>query len=425
MANVKDLASGIVATAPSPATSGLSLTLQTGQGATMPIPPFYGTGTPQGSLSNPGTSEIVLVTAVVGDVLTIVRAQKGTTAKSIAVGWIFSNGIYADDVLSSSMSFDGVFNQTPNSALTTFTTPLPFTSIIIFKGTTFLIKGIDYTTPTNSSVTFTSAPATGSNLRYVSIIGSQVMSTGSNGPIFDETPSGLVNGINGTYTTARPYTPGTLSFYSNGDKQKRGVHFFETSPATGTFTVVDAPIGGSVPDDVMVDYWYQISTTGNADTVDGFNASATPTANTIPVFDANGNLPGVSWLSWTPTFTNLSGGTLNQGKYTQIGKTVYYRFKYTTSGANVAGAVSFSLPVPNNTDYAADLDHDIGVANYIKSGTQLYKGWASVSTANTGRLWVLGVTASLVVGTQGLSTSSPFTWANNDYMIVSGYYEAA
>jgi hypothetical protein len=81
---------GVVATAPSPATSGTSFTLQTGQGALMPTPPFNGTLKPFGALPVTTNAEIVRVTAISGDTLTIARAQEGTTAQSIAVGYEFA-----------------------------------------------------------------------------------------------------------------------------------------------------------------------------------------------------------------------------------------------------------------------------------------------------------------------------------------------
>jgi len=389
MANIKDLASGIVATAPSPATSGLSITLQSGQGANMPIPPFYATATPPGNLSTSNTSEIVLVTdrPGAGDTFTIVRNQKTSGgAKSIAVGWIFTNGIYTDDLLSSSISFDGVFNETPNSSRTSFTTPLPFTSIMVLKNTTVLVKGNDYTTPSNNTVTFVTAPTTGTTLRFIAIMGNQVMNTGSNGPVFDETPGGLINGSNTTLTTARPYVPNTLSYYVNGYKQKRGVHFFETSPATGQFTVSDAPLGGTDPDDVMVDYWYQVSLAGNADTVDGYNAFPTPLANTLLPLDANAralwaSMPtgtqrqigyavrdnvGTMEASYGPNVSNFikdDGGTNNlTASFTNTETTVYVTVDVVVWGAQgyknlrvaLDGGTPASLPTSSPVSYLTD-----------------------------------------------------------------------
>ena len=82
-----------VMVAPSPATSGTSLTLATGGGALMPATPFNATVWPQGTGPLLSNAEIVRVTAVVGDVLTIVRTQEGTSARAIAVGDQFANTI--------------------------------------------------------------------------------------------------------------------------------------------------------------------------------------------------------------------------------------------------------------------------------------------------------------------------------------------
>jgi hypothetical protein len=81
-----NLAISTVAVAPSPATSGTSLTVATGHGTRFPAPPFNATVQAAGALADPTNAEIVRVTAIVGDVLTVVRAQEGTTARAIGVG---------------------------------------------------------------------------------------------------------------------------------------------------------------------------------------------------------------------------------------------------------------------------------------------------------------------------------------------------
>lgn len=75
-----------VATAPSPASSGTSLTVASGQGSRFGTPPFYATIWPAGSQPSASNSEIVLVTAISSDTLTITRAQQGSSARSILVG---------------------------------------------------------------------------------------------------------------------------------------------------------------------------------------------------------------------------------------------------------------------------------------------------------------------------------------------------
>lgn len=82
----KNLAYSTVATAPSPATSGTSLTVATGDGAKFPTPPFNATVWPANSQPTTGNAEIVRVSAIATDTLTIARTQEGTSARAIGVG---------------------------------------------------------------------------------------------------------------------------------------------------------------------------------------------------------------------------------------------------------------------------------------------------------------------------------------------------
>jgi len=98
MANIKDFATALIATAPSPANSGTSLVLDAGMGARMPAVPFAATIHPEGEIPTLDNAEKVNVTDVVVDTLTIQRAQGQTTAKNIGVGWRISNAIFASDL---------------------------------------------------------------------------------------------------------------------------------------------------------------------------------------------------------------------------------------------------------------------------------------------------------------------------------------
>lgn len=88
-----NLAYSTVAVAPTPALSGTSLTVAAGQGALFPTAPFNVTVWPTGVFPLASNAEIVRVTAVVGDVLTIVRTQEGTSARAITVGDQIANTI--------------------------------------------------------------------------------------------------------------------------------------------------------------------------------------------------------------------------------------------------------------------------------------------------------------------------------------------
>lgn len=98
MGNLKDYATGIVRTAPSPALSGTSLVLQTGEGDRMPATPFYATAHQPSEMPTLDNAEKVQVTDVTGDTLTIVRAQGDTTAKAIEDGWRISNTLFEADI---------------------------------------------------------------------------------------------------------------------------------------------------------------------------------------------------------------------------------------------------------------------------------------------------------------------------------------
>lgn len=182
MGNLKDFATGTVATAPSPATSGTSLTLQTGEGARMPATPFFAVAHPDNQYPTLDNAEKIQVTAVSTDTLTIVRAQGSTTAKSIAVGWRISNALFEDDIhgAGSFSSLEVRGNSTEGSSITlyedtdngsesmklrapaamgsnkTITLPLPTSSdTLVGEATTATLTG---KTMSGSSNTFSNIP---------------------------------------------------------------------------------------------------------------------------------------------------------------------------------------------------------------------------------------------------------------------------
>lgn len=75
-----------VVTPPSPATTDTSLTVTAGQGVRFPTPPFNATIWPAGAAPDPTNAEIVRVTTVSTDTLTIVRAQESSTARTVVLG---------------------------------------------------------------------------------------------------------------------------------------------------------------------------------------------------------------------------------------------------------------------------------------------------------------------------------------------------
>jgi len=82
----KNFAVSAVATAPSPAASGTSLVVSAGHGARFPAVPFNAIIWPTASAPTPLNAEVVRVTVIATDTLTITRTQEGSSARTIIVG---------------------------------------------------------------------------------------------------------------------------------------------------------------------------------------------------------------------------------------------------------------------------------------------------------------------------------------------------
>jgi hypothetical protein len=134
------------------------------------------------------------------------------------------------------------------------------------------------------------------------------------------------------------------------------------------------------------------------------------------------------WQTFGPNFGNLSGGTLNYAKYSQIGKTVRFRFKYTLGGAGVSGPVTITPPVTLNTDYAdGGFQPLLSTVLYRDSDVSANRlqGVIVISGSNTFSLSVWDLTSTIYMGRKTLSSTVPFTWASGDIIYAEGSYEAA
>lgn len=212
-------------------------------------------------------------------------------------------------------------------------------------------SGIDYVEVTQG-FTMQYAPATGDVL----LVDYETTNTtrfiqGSNSIIVNETPSGTVNGSTTVFTVLQgKYVANTLEVYLNGLQQIKTTDFTETSPGSGTFTMTTAPATGQV---LRVAYQFATGASGNADTVDGFHASSTPTANTILPLNGNAGFP-VGAIDWSTFANNIksafntSTGTLTNSS--QDLASVGLSLSFTVVGTAYA-LVTVSLGIFSSSDF--------------------------------------------------------------------------
>lgn len=363
---IKELATATVQTAPSPASSGTSLTVTTGQGSRFPnttTVPFYLVAHPDNELPTEDNAEFIKVTAISGDTLTIERAvpMGGTypSAKSISVGWRVSlpvlsedlkksestgfllyspvdsysigdaiacdyttsgyykasaSSAYSSEVIGVVQSVEGDFYEVITSGHITILGSYSGSGPVLFLSPT-VDGALTYTEPTTPgqiskpivTVRYSSGYSTEG---YVNIMRGMEIdeSWATNSFVSDTTPSGLVNSSNTVYTIPTSYSGGTLEVFVNGLKQIRNTDYTETNPVTGSFTMAVAPTTGDI---IRVNYMTGSYGTGNTDTIDGIHANTTPTANQLLPLDANVKLPVVAMYN-TIILTNGSTGDYTQ-----------------------------------------------------------------------------------------------------------------
>ena len=197
---LKNFAYSLVATAPSPATSGTSLVVTSGQGTLFPAVPFDATVWPAGSQPTSTNAEIVRVTAVSTDTFTITRAQYGTTAQSIAIGYQIAQTIDAN--LLSQIIGAGPSNQTSSFTAAAggqyvLTGSTASQTATLPSSTAVTGPPIDVTN--NASVTWTVAAGSGTTLNVNGTTGSLTLQPGTSitlilvGTVWYATDVGLIS----------------------------------------------------------------------------------------------------------------------------------------------------------------------------------------------------------------------------------------
>lgn len=407
-----NFAHSTVLVAPVPALTGLSLIVAAGEGARFPTAPFncsvWPSSTPSPLYTN---AEIIRVTAVVGDVLTIVRAQEGTAAIAIAAGYFIANtasnkvftdiegamiqGISAGAAVATAsqvvfsnangVSF-GVAGQTVTASvaaggagslnISAGTTSQNLTAVT-FSNSNGLAFGLDaalsqitgsYTVPTQSTQPVAASASNGSFLF------STIAFSNANGVTFGTSAGSIISASVAVGGAAGSISAGTTSValgqavFSNSNNVTFGL-----AGSTVTASVTVASTQGSINVSAgTTSNNLSALTFSNANGVTfGINAS-TITASVAAVAGAQTGISGLqvsdtTYSSGTVTFQNANG------------------ISFGSSGANGISA-SYTVPVVTNSSMT--------VSDALTSGTLARLAFTNLN----------GVTLSLSTGAGGSHT---------------------
>lgn len=152
-AHTPNFSFSLVATAPSPATSGTSLVVTAGGGALFPAAPFNATVWPVGVQPLASNAEIVRVTAISTDTLTIVRAQEGSSARTIIVGDQIAATITAK-TFTDIEGADALKVVIANNLSDLASIATARTNLLIFEKSAF-VAGSNYTTSSSTAASIT------------------------------------------------------------------------------------------------------------------------------------------------------------------------------------------------------------------------------------------------------------------------------
>jgi hypothetical protein len=120
--------------------------------------------------------------------------------------------------------------------------------------------------------------------------------------------------------------------------------------------------------------------------------------------------------TYTPTFTNCSGGTAT-GFYKRRDGWIDVVAIYTFAGAGVAGTVTVSLP-----ETMEDALRFAGGCQLFDANVGTYPGGISSSTTTALNVWAFSASGTYLAYA-ALSSTVPFTWATTDAIYVSVRYQ--
>lgn len=236
--------------------------------------------------------------------------------------------------------------------------------------------------------------------------------------IVGEVPSGSINSSNTVFTTSRAYIGGTLEVFLNGLSQLRTTDFVETTPGSGIFTFTVAPTSG---DTVTASFQFTLTKQGNSDTVDGFNASSTPTANTLLALDGSAKVPTAALpanTAWTTPTLATGWDVFDSGAIPTTSTTTYRYPRYLKDSAGIVHMQGLAKNVSGGVNNASTNGTIFTLAAGYRPGhTLLFSvdghnstlatdGFCEIAIEPTGVVKIFGPTSNGITNNQWISISN-------------------
>ena len=172
-----------------------------------------------------------------------------TTGDTVVISY------WEDGVLDPTLSvFNEVPPETPNGSITDFTlAAVPASnSLHIYMNGVLLQEGSDFTILGGPLVQFSSAPVTGDEPVFYYDLPVGITASVLANRVMYETPTGLVNGSNVTFTLAFDAMLGYVEFYVEGEQLHYTAEFTQGGTGNRTLTLAVAPLTGNR---VWANYW--------------------------------------------------------------------------------------------------------------------------------------------------------------------------
>lgn len=147
----------------------------------------------------------------------------------------------------------------------------------------------------------------------------------------------------------------------------------------------------------------------------------------VPASGSGGGVSG-PYTAYTPTLSNgwvRVNGTLN-GFYQQVGQTVDFRIEYLIGSSDTKGnAITFDAPVAVRPPASATIT--LASQPPVNAKIGLLDTSAAVRDYSHALVWITATTFRPVnsASTSGINGTTPWAWATNDWMVITGSYEAA